>query len=510
MKTVTGKLSILVICLAAAGMMVAFTGCSNQPSGNVKYQCPMHPTIIQDHPGDCPICGMRLVPMKDQPAPATNPPPAPPAASYSCPMHPEVTSDRPGQCPKCGMNLEPVKPKSGTDLVPPENTASGERKILFYRSPMDPKITSPTPMKDEMGMDFVPVYEEERAAPAGVAGLAPVRVNQAGIELAGVRTALAVRGRLRSGIRAYGTVVADESRVRQVRARITGYVEKLFVNTTGQAVKQGEPILSLYSPELLASQEEFLRARETAARLGSADPQVQAEAESLAAAARERLLLFDVPPGFVAELERTGKARRAVTLVAPVSGFVTVKSIYEGELVDPSMELFYVTDLSRVWVEAEFYEYEAPQIKLGDAASITTGYDPALALTAKVSYIYPYLNTESRTVKARFEFDNPDLALKPGMYVNVALDRETEEAVIVPDSAVIDSGPRRVVFVEEAAGSFVPREVKTGVRGEGQVQILSGLNAGERVVVQGNFLIDSESRLRAAIVEAQTPAESPK
>jgi Cu(I)/Ag(I) efflux system membrane fusion protein len=229
------------------------------------------------------------------------------------------------------------------------------------------------------------------------------------------------------------------------------------------------------------------------------DPGERTSAQSLIRSAQRRLELFDVPPDFIKELERTGKPQRTVTLLSPADGYVTAKDIFQGQEIKPGMELYTVTDLSVVWVDAEVYEYETRDVHIGQEGVLTTTYDPSLRLTGRIAYIYPYLNRESRTLKLRFNFENKDLRLKPGMFVDVNLMIDYGEGIVVPDSAVIDTGTRNVVFVDKGQGRFEPREVKTGVSGEGKIQVLSGLNAADRVVIKANFLLDSESSLRALI-----------
>ncbi len=443
------------------------------------------------------------------------------AAQYTCGMHPWIIVDKPGDCPICGMKLTKIEPQpeAAQAVVSGQSEADAffddeepkERRILFYRNPMDPMVTSPVPAKDSMGMDYVPVYadEVEAARAAQPAGLVTVRVGEEGIRVAGVQTAAAARDQISRTVRTVGIVTPDETRIRHVHTKTAGWVDTLHVSFTGQLVKKGEPILSLYSPELLASQEEFLRARDTAARFAaSGSESVGRLGQELLAAARRRLQLFDVPQAFVAELEATGKPRRAVTLNAPSGGFVTAKGIFEGQQVEPGTELFTVTDLSRVWIEADVYEYEAAAVRLGQEAVLSLPYQAGVRLTGRVSYVYPYLSPESRTLKVRFEFANPDLVLKPAMYADVTLALETGEGVVIPDSAVMDTGVRRVIFVETATGTFEPREVRLGVRGDGRAQVLSGVAEGERVVVKANFLLDSESRLRAALTR-MTGAAAP-
>ena len=488
---------IVVLVAVAAAAVLSLQGCGASEQAATQYHCPMHPTYVSDRPGDCPICGMRLVPAETRTAPTTVP-------AYTCPMHPEVTSDKPGKCPKCGMDLVPTgeATPAPTEAVAEHAAAAGGHRVLFYRSPMDPSVTSPVPAQDSMGMDYVPVYADQQPekAPADIAEHAVVNVGSEGLRLAGVQTAPAVRERLARTIRAVGTVTADETRIRHVHTKIPGWVEKLFVNFTGQFVTRGEPILSIYSQELLATQEEYLRARETASRFASSElPEVRKGGDDLVRAARRRLELYDVPDAFITRLESTGEAERSVTLDAPVSGFVTMKDVFEGQQIEPAMELFTITDLSRVWMEAAFYEYEANVLHLGDEAAVTLPYDAGTRLQGRIAYINPTIDTDTRTLKVRFEFPNSGMALKPGMFANVELETEAVEGIMIPDSALLDTGERQVVFVGRGDGVFEPREVRVGIRSGGKAQVLSGVAAGEQVVIRANFLLDSESRLRAAI-----------
>ncbi|MEW6237999.1 MAG: efflux RND transporter periplasmic adaptor subunit [Candidatus Omnitrophota bacterium] len=530
MKARTDKIVFGLIPAMIIASLLFLAACQKTKDEAAKYHCPMHPTYISDRPGDCPICGMRLVPIEEKT-------PIPTAYKYQCPMHPEVKSNNPDdRCPKCGMKLEPIptaapgapaptpspsseqnhsheSPMEGmkepsaeptaAPVSPPPNQSgeAAQHEILFYRNPMDPTITSPVPAKDSMGMDYVPVYADEMRLPAsGIEGLAPVILNEESALLSGVQVAEATRETITYDVRTVGSVKADETRIRHVHTKIMGYIEKLFVNFTGQTVQAGRPILTIYSPELLASQQEYLRALEFSKRFQqSSIPEVRRGGQDLVEAARQRLLLFDTPPNFLNEIEKTGKSQRSVVMNAPVSGFVTSKNAYEGHQVEPGMELFSITDLSRVWIEADFYEFEARSIKIGQKASVLFPYDPTMRLEGTVSYIYPYLNPESRTLKVRFDFPNANLSLKPSMYADITLEAQAGDGVIVPDSAVMDTGLRQIVFVKQTNETLTPREVKVGVKSGGKAQILSGLQEGEKVVVKANFLIDSESRLRAAL-----------
>ncbi len=498
MKNIVRECRRLGAVLVLGIALVVMGGCAKGAPQAGPFHCPMHPTYVSDKPGDCPICGMRLVPipkdaMGKEAAPAGSPPaapaaqaptaatgaagdpahPAPAATVWVCPMDPDVVSDKPGRCPTCGMKLVPKDAKSVDRLPEPG------------------------------GAPAAPGSSQAEPAPGNVPGLAAVATTPDGRRLAGIQTVEARQEHLAGSIRTVGSVVADETRIRRIHTKTAGWVDHLFVDFTGQVVKKGRPLLAIYSQELLASQEEYLRAREAAARFATSSlPEVRKGGEDLVAAARRRLELMDAPPGLLAAIERTGKPQRAVTLMAPASGVVTAKAIFEGQQVEPGTELFTVTDLSRVWIEADVYENEAGRVRVGDAAALSLASDPGLRRTGRVAFVAPTVNPETRTLKVRFEFDNPDLALKPGMYANVELDLASADGVVVPDSAVMDTGARQVAFVDAGGGRFEPRRVHTGVRMDGRVMVLDGLRAGERVAVRANFLLDSESRLRAALAPA--------
>lgn len=383
---------------------------------------------------------------------------------YHCPMHPTYTADRPGNCPICGMKLVPI----------------------------------PSGAHDSTGSDTT-------AATGDVDGHAVVELTQEELRLTGIQTVLARRGMLVSTVRAVGEVKADETRLRHVHTKVSGSVEKLFVNSSGQAVRKGQPLLSLYSPELLATQEEYVQALAASARFAQSDAaEVRSGGVELLAAARRRLALFDVPEATIAQLERTGQVQRTVTLTAPASGFVSSKDVFEGMNIDPTITLMTITDLSRVWIEAEVYEYEAALVRLGQRATITLPNAPGRRYTARITYLYPYLDTATRTLRVRFEFDNPGQVLKPGMYADVELEGEATEGVLIPDAALMDTGVRQLVYVQTGPQRFEPRRVTVGARGGGEVRVISGVKAGEAVVTQANFLLDSESRLRSAMTGADT------
>jgi RND family efflux transporter MFP subunit len=465
-RTARRRRCLTTLALALLALAVVVAACAKKEPG-AEYYCPMHPTYVSDRPGDCPICNMRLV--KREPAAAA----------------PGGVAER----------------ATGRAGAPVAGGPEKSRTLLYYRSPMDPRVTSLVPAKDEMGMDFVPVYSDE-VEPDVIPGMAPVTLDSVGRRLAGIQTAVAVQAPLMRTVRTVGIVRPDESRLHHVHTKVAGYIEKLYANVTGQYVKLGDPVFELYSPELVASQEELLRAREAVQQLAdSSIPEVRRGAADLLLAARRRLQLFDVPDAIITEIEQEGTARRTIPIRAHGSGYVMAKMAVEGQQVEPGAELFTLADLSRVWVEADFYEYEARLVRVGQMATVTQPYDPTSHLTGRVAYIYPFVDPRSRTLKVRFEFGNRDLKLKPDMFVDVTLEVEAPRSIVVPESAVLDTGLRQIVFVETVPGRFVPRQVQVGLKSDGRTEILSGLQAGEAVVVSANFLLDSESRLRGAALD---------
>lgn len=492
---------LLLAALAAAALLAA--GCGGGAEAG-SYYCPMHPTYVSDRPGTCPICNMDLVKREAAGQPAGAPrsdgqahrPREGGAAGeiYNCPMHPSVAAPGPGICAKCNMDLVP----SATATLP----------ATPWTCPMHPEVVSDAAGRCPLcRMDLVPREPQEAAPAAGVPGHAAMALESEGLRLAGVRTETVREERLARSIRTVGRVEIDERRLHRAQAKVAGWVEALHVSYTGQEVRRGQPMLSIYSPELLATQEEYLLARRHAERFrASTLPEVRRGGEELVEAARRRLALFDVPERFLAELEASGAARRTVDLLAPASGFVVSREVVAGAKVEPGMELFTVADLSRVWVEADFYESEARFVAPGRRARLSLPYDPAAVFEAAVSYVYPEVHAEARTLRVRFDLANPGLVLKPGMFVDVELEVDLGEGIVVADSAVLDSGLRQVVFVETGPGRFAPREVRILWRGDGLARLAPGaVAAGERVAVRANFLLDSESRLRSALEALGAP-----
>jgi multidrug efflux pump subunit AcrA (membrane-fusion protein) len=423
-------------------------------------------------------------------------------------MHPTAVSDRPGECPICQMNLEPIPDSLKTGWA---QGSAGGRRLLYYRSPMDPTVRSDRPAKDGMGMDFVPVYEDEVRQGAGaVPGRSTVALSPERRALLGVRTEQVRAARIDRVIRTVGRVAADERRLAHVHTKFEGYVERLYVDFTGMFVKKGDPLLSIYSPELVATQQEYLLALRARQQLGASQiPSVARSGASLLEAARERLLLWDISPADIAEIERTGTVRRAFDLHADVTGFVTVKNVVQGMRVMPADTIFEIADLSRVWVLADVYESELRSVRLGMAATMTLTYQPGREWRGQVSYIAPTVNPTTRTIEVRIDVPNQGGALKPDMFADVQLRVDEGTGLVVPDSAVIDTGDRRLVFVDHADGTIEPRAVDLGAKLADGYQVLRGLASGDRVVISANFLLDSESSLKAALSALTSPAPAP-
>jgi membrane fusion protein, copper/silver efflux system len=385
-----------------------------------------------------------------------------------------------------------------------------EKKILYWVDPMTPGYKSDKPGKSPfMDMDLVPVYEQgtEAAPAAGVEGYSTISVPQGRQQAIGVQLGKAETRDLTKTIRTVGRVTFDERLNHQIHAKFEGYVERLYVDYTGKPVRKGEPLLSIYSPELLATQQEYLlalRARQQFRASSNAD--VARGGMDLYESARQRLLLWDISPAQITQLERTGKPEKALILNSPVEGFVMSKNAVQGARVMPADTLFEIASIHRVWVLADVYESEAPFVSLGQTGRMNLSYLPGRTWTGKVTFVAPVLDEKTRTVKVRLEFENPDRVLKPEMYADVSLERPLGRVVTVPDGAVLSTGTRTLVFVAKGDGRFEPRTVRTGAKVDGYYEIREGIAPGEEVVTQANFLIDSESRLKAALSGMTSPA----
>lgn len=431
---------------------------------------------------------------------------------YVDPMHPWYKSDKPGIAPDCGMKLEPVYADSGGQPA----TAQPERKVLHYRDPKDHQYTSDKPgINPETGNDLEPVYAADATTiPPGV-----LQVSAEQQQLLGLRFGEPNFGSSATEFRSVGRVAIDETRTTRVHARVEGWVERVHADFVGQLITKGQPLLTLYSPDLLATQQELLLAiRARSAMANSSMEEARSNSDTLVEAARKRLELWNFSRAQIEAVEKNGKAIPSVTVFAPSGGFVTARNAFPGQKIAPDTELYAIADLSRVWVMADIFESDAPSVRVGLNALITSPNDPAVRQHARVTYIQPQVDAATRTLKARLEISNPGYRLKPEMFVNVDFAIPGANVLTVPAEAVVDSGATQTVFVDRGSGGLEPRRVEIGRRLGDRVEIVRGLQAGERIVVSGTFLLNSESQLKSAMAgmtsgpassAPQMPATSP-
>ncbi len=406
-----------------------------------------------------------------------------PVQLWTCGMHPWIITEESGQCPICGMNLVPKAAAEDT----PKNV--GERKIVYWRAPMDPLEIHDAPGKSNMGMDLIPVYEDE------LVGGVDVIVDPVTRQNMGIRTAVVEKALLEHTIRTYGHITYDETRMAQVSPKVDGWIEQLHVNFTGEAVKRGEPLLEIYSPQLLSAQEEYL------SLYHSLKDSRSSQTSLLLESSRRRLSYFDVAEEEIRAMEVSGQVKKTVIIRSPFSGVVTLNQAVQGGYVKAGTTLYNIADLSRVWVDAHIYEYELDQVKVGQEAEMSLPYLPGKHYRGKVTFVYPYLQEKTRDVVIRLEFDNSQMDLKPQMYGDVRIKTGGNTmGIIIPSESVLRSGERNVAFVSRPGGKFTPREVQLGMAlDDNKIQVLTGLAPGELVVTSGQFLLDSESKLQEAV-----------
>lgn len=415
---------------------------------------------------------------------------------YSCGMHPWIVIGEPGNCPICGMALTPKREQAD------DSQDTGERKIAYWRAPMNPMEIYNKPGKSAMGMDLVPVYDDE------IIGGVEIKIDPVTQQNMGLRTARVEKGPLAHTIRAYGHITYDETKRAQINLKFSGWLEKLHVDFTGQLVEKGDPLFDIYSPELITVQEDYLEAYRNVSRNPSSTN------KKMLSSVKRRLGFYDISEAEIRDIEKRGMAKKALTIRSPFKGVVTLNKAIKGGYVKTGTTVYEIADLSRVWVEAHIYEYELSTVSLGLMAEMTLPYLPGKRYRGQIAYIYPYLQRQTRDVVIRIEFENPDLELKPDMYANVRIQTGSEKSGIqIPSEAVLRSGERNIVFVSRGNGKFTPREVILGISlDEGKIHILTGLAPGEIIVTSGQFLLDSESKLKEAtqkMLEANNPVDKP-
>jgi Cu(I)/Ag(I) efflux system membrane fusion protein len=461
-----------LMAVAAVTTWSGYVARSGIVAAETRYHCPMHPQIVTAQRGECPVCGMDLVPAErgDASGPhrsgaeageatAAAPPSArgeaAPAALYTCPMHPDLaTTDPKARCPECGMKLLAKAAPAAAAAAP---------------------------------------------APATLAGVAPIELSPERVQLAGMKTALAVRERLTPRIRTAGFVSASEDGLVSVATRYSGWIESPANAQTGQAVREGDVLARVYSPDLVNAQQAYVNAIKWLDTPPTVVGPNTAPNGDLRPDARARLELLGIAPQDIDAIAATRQPQRVVNVRAPVRGYVVRKNAVKGLYVTPGLELFQLADLSRVWVIADVYETEIDRVRVGQRASFEAAAYPGHRFEGTVQLIYPAVNPGTRTLQARLELGNPELKLRPGMYGDVTLELGAADAIVVPRDAIVDTGEVQYVFLAKGGGRFEPRRVRLGASGGDKISVVEGLAEGDRVVTTATFLVDSESRLRAAI-----------
>jgi RND family efflux transporter MFP subunit len=468
-----------VVLVLVTGLLAAsafwLAGC--KPSGGAprdhgaahakqKYHCPMHPTYVADKPGDCPICGMKLVPIKsDQPAAKPSAPaaddhfPQVQVGQYYCPMGAEHVQDQPGKCPKCGMNLVEKK------AAPAGHEGPGAS-----------------------------------AAEAPVPGRISIRLSPDKRQLIGLSLAAVEQRELRRNVRTTAVVTHDETRYARIAPRFGGWVRKLHVNFTGAPVASGAPLFTVYSPELFAAENEYLIAWRGVRHLSAAASEdLRSTTTNLLSSVRRRLELWEVGAAEIRALEERGTASDEMLFRSPIAGHVVAKTAVEGKAFLAGESLYEVGDLSHLWLEAWVSESDLPLMQTGLTGTVTFPYLSNKTFTAAITFLYPHIDPQTRRGRVRLELDNPEHLLRPDMWASVSLAVPLGEKVLIPASAVIDTGERFVAFVEGEDEHLQPRELKVGFKTDDEYEVLAGVKAGEKVVSRALFLVDSESQLKAAI-----------
>ncbi|MDA3813977.1 MAG: efflux RND transporter periplasmic adaptor subunit [Candidatus Cloacimonetes bacterium] len=401
---------------------------------------------------------------------------------YTCPMHPTVVQEEEGDCPICGMDLVLEKGKS---TQASDKTESTEKKIKYWVAPMDPNYVSDVPGKSPMGMDLVPVYEDEVPSGKGIT------IDPTVVQNMGVRVKHVSYRDISHNIRTIGNVEIADDKSYSINLRFSGWIETIFADKIGQKINKGEKLFEIYSPELISAQEEYLLAVNT-----------YGKSSKVAEASRKRLLLWNIPNKHLAKILFENNAQQNVIFISPFSGYILHKNIKEGSNVKAGTDLYHIGNLDTVWIIADLYEFDAASVKIGQNAKIEVTNLPGNIRTGYVSFIYPTINPKTRTQRIRVELENSDLSLKPGMFVTIRIEADRANKVLtVPTEAIINSGERKIVFLSRGNGKFEPREIQTGLADDKDyyTEVISGLEENEIVVVSGQFLLDSESQLQEAV-----------
>lgn len=422
---------------------------------NTIYYCPMHPSYTSPEPGECPICHMKLVKKQEElPTSKSN---QDICFQHNCPM---VHDGKP--CPMLVVGT------AGEDIVCP-----------VCKTHMSEKATEPSTQPNEY---------------------AKILISPQKAQLIGIKTTLIQKQKVEKRIRTVGKVMVDETKIVHVHPKVEGWIEEIFAQYEGDKVIQGQPLFSFYSPDFVTAQKEYLIAFKALQSLSNnANAEIQAQSQSNLESSRQRLLWWDINKEQIDNLEKTQTPSKNLILTSPINGVVLTKHIYKGEFMERGADFFDLADLSTIWIEAEIYEHDLPFISVGESASVTLPYVKDRVLTGKVIFVAPVLKAETRTMTARIELPNTEYVLKPEAYVNVEILADLGERLVIPTEAIMDTGERKIIFISKGDGIFEPREIKTGANNDEWTEITAGAQPGEMAVNRGNFLVDSESRLKAAI-----------
>jgi Cu(I)/Ag(I) efflux system membrane fusion protein len=492
---ILGAMTLFALVMILNYLGVTVSG--HADSGEQLYHCPMHPTYVSNQPGECPICGMTLVPINKEGKEIGKPektqetldsaaivqtPKAKPG-QYSCPMDPQIISDIPARCSICGMKLVLVSETS--PAVPVQGEMGGMGGMEGMKMGDTTRAKEPETMKD-MGSAPVP-------------GLVPITLEPERLQLLNIRTGIVQKHSLGAMLHLVGYVTPDETRLANIQVRFNGWVKKLFIDQTGQRVQAGDPLLSVYSQDLYQAEQDFIVARNATTRVAT-DQSLADMRKQLFEAARQRLHLLGVPAEELQRLDTARVAASELVIRSPFTGYVLEKSVVDGQYIGPDLSLFSIADLSDVWVLADVYEQDIAAVKTGQKASMTLTAFPGQSLDGTVAYVYPTVSEQTRTLKVRLQFSNPSMQIRPGMYADVTIEPSAgNEVLAISRDAVMDGGETQYAFVVHDGKHFEPRLLKLGRASDNYVEVLSGLKEGEQVVTSANFLIDSESRLKAAV-----------
>ena len=392
----------------------------------------------------------------------------------------------------CGRTAD----RAAVAVTPTPSADASGRKVLYWYDPMAPGSKFEKPGKSPfMDMELVPKYADEPGTGGAAHSAASVVLSPEAIRATGIATVPAAKEALSGAIRAVGTIEIDETKQARVAARVAGRIEKLYADFTGQAVRAGAPLYSIYSPELVATEREYLLALENRQALSGATPDTVRAAEELVSASRERLRLWGIGPEQMAGLERTRTPELSLTYRSPISGTVMQKLAIEGQYVTEGTELYLLADLSNVWLMAQVYEYELGRLRIGQPAEISVSAVPGKTLRGRIAFIEPVLDRETRSARVRIALPNPGGVLKPGMFADARIEIPAAPSLVIPKSALIDTGARRVVYIETAPNTFTARDVKTGEASGDRIAVVEGLKAGDRVVASAAFFVDSQAQL---------------